>query len=397
MSFLNISGNIASKKYLLSIIETNRIPHSILFVGSEGSATLPLAIAFIKYLKCSGITSLNYTNTLFNDHTQSMLNKDSQGFSNDCCNKCSSCRRIDNLVHPDIHFIFPIAKISQIKNKKMISSSLIKEWRKFILENPYGTLQDWSEYINSEAKLFSIYREESQEISRALSLSHFGEGHRFVLIWLPEYMNNSTANAMLKILEEPPSNTIFILVSNNIEKIPITVLSRMQCHYIKPFTNAEVISELCNKYSISSSQAHMIATMVHGNMNEALKISNPNYLNEDFENFKNWMRRCYSKKFDELIIQAEEFSKQSKELQKLFCSYCIKMMRNTLLELYNVKSLIDISEKELIFLQKMSKYFNIKKISFMIKELESLIIKIERNVNTKINFLDISRKFSKIF
>ncbi len=373
MLFTDIPGHLNFKRKILSMISTNRIPHSQLFVGQEGSATLPLVIAFIKYLNCS------------------------KRNSEDSCNQCSSCRRINNFIDPNIHFIFPIAKVTQIKNKKIVSLSLIKEWRNFIKENPYGTIKDWSEYIDSESKLFNIYREESHEIIRSLSFSHFGEGYRFILIWLPEYMGIGTANAMLKILEEPPKNTLFILISNNIEKIPITILSRMQCHHIKPFTNEEIEKELSIKYSIPLSQAKLSANMVGGNMNEALKISKPSYLNGNFENFKTWMRRCYSKKFDELILQAEDFSKDNKELQKFFCLYSIKMMRNTLLEIYDTKNLLDISEEEIIFLRKMSNYFNFKKIAFVVKELESFIVKIERNANAKINFLHLSIKFSKIF
>ncbi|MCP3660289.1 MAG: DNA polymerase III subunit delta [Bacteroidetes bacterium] len=373
MSFKNITGNFEFKKTLLQTVSSHRIPQSQLFIGHEGSAILQLAIAYIKYINC--IKKLN----------------------SDSCDECSSCNKINKLIHPNINFIFPIAKVPQIKKDKMISSSLIKEWRQFILANPYGTLKDWSECIQSESKLFSIYREESHEILRSLSYSLFGDGYRFILIWLPEYMGIGTANAMLKILEEPPLNTKFILVSNDAEKIPITIISRMQCHFIKPFSKNEIEYELCNKFSVSQCQAKLSANMVEGNMSEALKISKPDYLNDNFENFKKWMRNCYAKKFNELISQAEEFSKYNKELQKFFCIYCIKMFRNTLFQLYDVKNMISIAEDESIFLERMSRYFSFETILIMVKELEISINKIDRNANSKINFLNLSIKFSKIF
>ncbi len=373
MSFSDIQGNNKIKEHLINITSINKIPHAQMFIGPEGSAILPIIIAFVKYLNC----------------------KDK--LSHDSCGKCISCRQIDKLIHPDVHLIFPITKLPTIKSKEPISLSLITEWRKFVLTNPYGTLYDWNEFLGGEAKQFNIPKEESRSIIKTISLKPYGDGYKIILIWLPEYMNSYTSNAILKVLEEPPKKTLFLLASNNIDSIPKTLISRVQCSYLKLFDDKEIASYLCNKNLATKEKAIKISSIVNGNLNDAIKLTKQENIDNNFLLFQDWMRMCYAHNYDSLIFISERFAKNNKELQKYFLKYSIKLFRSILILLFNSSSILKNNREEITFIQKMSKYLTFKKIEAIAKELEDSSYKLERNANAKITFLNMSLIISKIF
>ena len=204
MRFSDIIGLEDTKQQLIAAVKSNHVAHAQLFFGSEGSANLALALAFATYINCTNQSD------------------------SDSCGTCASCTKIDKLVHPDVQFIFPVSSTKKVTGKSVVSSSYMNEWRSFILNNPYSGIEQWSASYGAENKQSNISKEESRNIIKNLSLKAFEAEYKIMLIWLPEFMHPSAANGILKILEEPPKKTIFLLVTNDYEKLLTTILSRCQ-------------------------------------------------------------------------------------------------------------------------------------------------------------------------
>jgi DNA polymerase-3 subunit delta' len=364
MLFANIPGLQETKDLLIRSVNNNHVAHAQLFHGLDGSANLAMALAFATYLNC----------------------EDKQ--ETDACGKCSSCLKIKKLAHPDVTYIFPTAG-----GKKVLSENFMKEWREFVAEKPFGGLSDWLNFV--EIKQGNIPVEEARQLIQNLSLKSYEGGYKIVIIWQAENLHTATANALLKILEEPPEQTLFLLVCNSMDRLLTTIISRAQRVAIRNFSQDEVIKYLMKKGLDNEERAAQIAFLSDGDMNKAEELMEQKIQNEQ-EWFANWMRYCYAFDVSKLIPLADEFDTFTKETQKGLFEYGLRILRELFLYTQSAEQLVRIEGEELVFVQKFSKVFNIGNLEHIIGLISEAHFHIERNVRAKIAFLDTSLSISRL-
>tara|TARA_B100000900_G_scaffold263087_1_gene224361 strand:- start:109 stop:1233 length:1125 start_codon:yes stop_codon:yes gene_type:complete len=369
MRFSKIPGLSHEKKRLVDSFNSNTIHHAMLFVGQRGSANLSLALAFATYINCK-----------------------SRG--DDSCGLCSSCNKMDKLIHPDVNFIFPVAPTTKI-NKEIISDKFIESWRSSVIESPYLTVEDWFEIYGFENKQPNISKDEVRNLVKKLSLKPFESVFKINIIWLPEYLNISTANAMLKILEEPPGSTLFFIVTNNHQKLISTIRSRVQLFKVKRFSDEDMKEYLSLSQSVSESEVDQAIYLSDGDLNKAEKYLYASN-SEDLEKIKVWMRSCYTQNFQEINSQVEWFNSLSKIKKRTFLIYSLKLMREALVSGID-ESLSKISDGEMSFISKFRTTLDSDDFEEIIIFLDESIRFLDRNANPKILFLDLSIKISNLF
>lgn len=369
MRFSKIPGLSHEKKRLVDSFNSNTIHHAMLFVGQRGSANLSLALAFATYINCK-----------------------SRG--DDSCGLCSSCNKMDKLIHPDVNFIFPVAPTTKI-NKEIISDKFIESWRSSVIESPYLTVEDWFEIYGFENKQPNISKDEVRNLVKKLSLKPFESVFKINIIWLPEYLNISTANAMLKILEEPPGSTLFFIVTNNHQKLISTIRSRVQLFKVKRFSDKDMKEYLSLSQSVSESEVDQAIYLSDGDLNKAEKYLYASN-SEDLEKIKVWMRSCYTQNFQEINSQVEWFNSLSKIKKRTFLIYSLKLMREALVSGID-ESLSKISDGEMSFISKFRTTLDSDDFEEIIIFLDESIRFLDRNANPKILFLDLSIKISNLF
>jgi DNA polymerase-3 subunit delta' len=369
MLFKNIIGNEETKKKLITAINNGHIAHALLFSGNEGSANLALALAFITYLNCENRQE------------------------DDSCGVCPSCHKIIKLIHPDVKFSFPFITI---KDKDPISDNLLGEWRNFVLQDPFNNATGWSTYFGGGDKQLYISVDESRQIIRKLTLKPFEAKLNVMLIWLPEYMNSPAANALLKEIEEPPDNSIFILVTNDIKRLIPTILSRTQVIQIRPFTDEELISILVDKHFIEKENAGKIAHLVNGNINEALRLAREVEYNSHVM-FRDWMRLCYQEDLIQLIQFTEKYQSLGKLSQQTLLQYGLSMLRESLVWNLGQNQLTRVMGEELDFVKKFSVLIDLGTIEKLSRLISEASYHLERNANVKILFMDLSLCVAEIF
>jgi DNA polymerase III subunit delta' len=364
MLFREITGLADIKQSLIRAVNENHVAHAQLFHGSEGSANLAMALAYATYINC----------------------EDKQ--ADDACGRCPNCSKMSKLAHPDVSFIFPTAG-----GKSVLSENFMVQWRAFVKETPYGNLSDWLEKI--AIKQGNIPAEESRQLIQKLSLKSYEGGYKIVIIWQAEILNIAAGNALLKILEEPPEQTLFLLVVNSMDKLLTTIISRTQRVAIRNFSDEEITTYLTNNQQITNQRAKQIAYLSEGNLNRALEISTKA---EDDEHswFANWMRRCYALDIQKLVPMADEFDTKGKEYQKAMLMYGLKIFREIFLYRHGGENLIKLEGDELIFVQKFSNVLNINNLEQITTLLSESHYHIERNARAKIVFLDISLAIARL-
>jgi DNA polymerase III subunit delta' len=368
MLFSEIIGLQDTKNALTNAVKNNHVAHAQLFLGNEGSANLAFALAYATYLHCE------------------------QPQAEDACGKCPSCLKMNKLIHPDLHFIFPTASTTKIAKPR--SNDLLKEWREFALKTPYNNLTDWLGHIGADNKLPNISAEEARGVVSTLSLKSFESEYKILLMWLPEYLNIAAANALLKILEEPPQKTIFLLVAQQIDQLLITILSRLQMVKICDFNNLEVVEFLQEKHQIEPEKAQQIAHLANGNLRKALLL-NDEIQDDNHLLFRDWMRLCYKKDYVLLIAQMEEFAKYSKEAQRNLLAYGLNMCREALVYQYAQEELIQTNNAGSEFVKGFANVIHYENAPFLYELLNNSLFHLERNANAKITFLDTSLKIAE--
>ncbi len=373
MKFSEILGQEYLKTHLLKSTDNGRIPHAQLFVGKEGSGTLPMAIAYAQYILC---------NTNSNPES--------------CELKCSK------LVHPDLHFSFPVATTNTVK-KDPVSNLFFEEWRSFIAKNSYANLFEWLQHIGIEKKQGQISVYEAKEITKALKLKSYEGGYKVMLIWMPEKMHISAANKLLKLLEEPPVKTVFLLVTENEEQLIATIKSRCQVLHFPVLSEADITKGLVEREGADFSIAKNIAQQVEGNFNKALHLLHNDNTDEQFEQwFIAWIRAAFKAKGNVQAIQlliewSETIAKTGRETQKRFLRYCLQFFRQAMLLNYKAKSLVFLQPKTIGFkLENFAPFIHSGNIIKINEELNSAIYHIERNGNAKIILLDLSIKLTRL-
>lgn len=358
MRFTEIPGLHEIKERLTDSVRRGNVAHALLFDGRSGSAALPVALAFATYVNCP------------NPGT------------NDSCGQCASCNKYDKLIHPDLSFTFPTAG-----GKKVLSENFMAEWREFVRENPFGSYSDWLNKIS--IRQGNIPVEESRQIIQNLSLKSYEGGYKVVVIWNVESMAAPAANALLKILEEPPEKTLFLLVTSDYNRLLPTIQSRVQRVAVRELEEDELTGFLTGRHGQTAERAARIAFLSGGNINSALGLIGQDETDHK-EWFVNWMRFCFVFDVARLVPAADRFDEFSKEEQKNILEYGLKILREIYLENIGLGHMIQLENEELTFVQKFSRVFRFENIDRVSEAISEAILHIERNVRAKIVFMDLS-------
>ncbi|WP_418512665.1 ATP-binding protein [Corallibacter sp.] len=378
MLFEDVLGQEHIKNHLTQSVENGRIPHAQLFVGPEGSGTLPMAIAYAQYILCGNKGGEN-----------------SNG--NEACNL-----KFKNYSHPDLHFAFPVATNDRVK-KHPVSSLFLEEWRELLKEQPYGNLFDWYRKLGVENKQGQIGVDEAQEVVKSLALKSYEGGYKVMLIWMAEKMNTSAANKLLKLIEEPPNKTIFILIAEDEEQIINTIRSRCQVLHFPPLAENIIKTAIVKNYDLQETEAIKIAHQANGNYNKACDLVFHDSEDTQFESwFIFWIRSAFKAKgnkaaIHDLISWSEDIAKTGRETQKQFLHFCLSFFRQALLTNYNAQSLVYIETKmEGFDIRKFAPFVHGNNILEISNELQDALYHIERNGNSKIILTDLSIKLTRL-
>lgn len=374
MQFAEIPGLPETKTNLLNAVKSNHLAHALLFHGPEGSSNLTMALALTTYMFC---------------HNQGQQ---------DSCGSCASCQKMKRLVLPDLNFAFPSISASKEDevdaDEKDEKSDALSNWRKFVTEQPYGNIHDFIYFNGFEKKQLNISKSAARKMTQALSLMSFEGGYKIMLIWAPEYLHPSAANALLKIIEEPPAKTIFMLVTSQPDQLLTTILSRTQKVMVRAFTDEEIKEHLVQTGLTDAESSDQIAMVADGNMRKAYRML------DQVDDFKvsfirNWFRLCHGKKLKEIFMLAEEFQKLDKEAQKSMMLTGLNVIREILLKNFALDTLLRTSGEDRDFIDKIS--INVLKENH-VEGLYSLFNQahyhLERNGNPKLIFTDLSMQIT---
>ena len=378
MQFSEILGQEHIKSHLTKSADLGRIPHAQLFVGPEGSGTLPMAIAYAQYIICSNQNAVN-------------------AGSNEACNI-----KFQKTSHPDLHFIYPTVSTEDVKTKPK-SIDFITEWRQFLEHNPYGSLFDWYQMLGVKNKQGEIRVDDAQEILKSLALKSYEGGYKIMIIWMADKLNIAASNKLLKLLEEPTDRTVFILISENEEDIIQTIRSRCQVLHFNGLNETVIAEALVSRENMESKEALKIAHQAQGNYNKALQLLQPDSESVFFEKwFVDWVRAAFRAKgnaaaIQDLIQWSEQIAGLGRETQKKFLHFCIDMFRQALLLNYQTESLVYMEPKvEKFKLENFAPFVNGNNINAIFKELSDAMYHIERNGNAKIILTDLSIKLTRL-
>ena len=371
MLFSEILGQKTLKEQLMQTVRDNRISHARLFLGAEGAGSLPLAIAYAQYVNCLARSE------------------------HDSCDKCLSCVKYKKLAHPDLHFVFPVIKFG---SKAAVSDLFIKEWREAISANPYITYNQWLEAMGGENKQGGIFVDESKEILSKLSFKTYEADHKVMIIWLAEKMNRQTANKLLKILEEPPEKTLFLLVAESADQILPTILSRTQISRVPKIDTQSMVHHLVSNGLCDEQTAVSVAQISNGNLPAALNVLQSSEESDyNLKMFMALMRTCWSvwnkkQAMLDLMAWCEQITQLGREQQKSFLLYCLRMTRENFALNRQQPSLAFLSEAENDFSQKFNAFINPDNVHQLAQEFNTAHYHIESNGNKNIVFLDLASK-----
>ena len=373
MNFSQIPGQQEIKIKLLRSVKEERVSHAQLFAGPEGCGSMALALAYAQYISCE-------------DRTVS-----------DSCGTCKSCVKYNKLIHPDLHFVFPV-----IKGKKAtdpVSDNYLEEWREFVKRSPYFNLNNWMDFIEVGNAQGMIFASEASEIIKKLSLKTFESDFKIMIIWLPEKMHQATANKLLKMIEEPPEKTLFLLVSEEPDKVIPTILSRCQLVKIPSFKTNDIEKYLTDRFNLTADKSADICRVSNGNITRAIELCENEESNlANLDRFKSLMRFAWKRDIISLISWSEEVASTGREAQKNFVSFSLRLLReNLMLTLGQLKnSLVYLTGAEAEFSGKFHPSVNQNNIYQLNEELNLVYTHIESNGNAKIIFLDLALKVTKL-
>ena len=397
MLFKEIIGQEGVKQQLVDMVKQNRVSHALLFLGKEGSGALPLALTFAQYISLlpANIHQASNESSLFGADTTLKL-PDTTEEADQWMQKQPAFQKVEQLVHPDIHFTFPV--ITKKAGSPPLSADFIVEWREFYKQFPYGNVYDWLQFIGAENKQGNITAQECNEIIKKLSLKSFESGYKILILWMPEYLGKE-GNKLLKIIEEPPPNTLFLLVAENEKAIISTILSRCQLIKIPVIEKNDLEIALIAKAKCTPEKAKDVAHLANGNYREALNILQ--HSNEDYYSLlKDWLNAILKNQTIVLVKQIEEISRLGRENQKQFLRYFNHLIEEAVN--YRILSQNDLNysdqlpEREREFIPKINRIMTIEQQNSLIHELDQAAYYIERNANAKILFHALSIKIFHI-
>lgn len=362
MFFRDIIGLHDVKEHLINSVQQGLIPHARIFYGPEGVGKLPLAIAYARYLNCSN-----------------------RG-EDDACGECPSCHKFDKLAHPDLHFVFPVVK-------SKVSDQYLTEWRAFLSEHRYFNLNQWLNFIDAQNAQGVIYAKESDEIIRKLSLKVYEAPYKIMIIWLPEKMHEACANKLLKLIEEPPGQTVFLLVSEERENVLQTIWSRCQPLHIRAIEKDEMVVALQQEFDLDAQEAASTAHIANGSFTKAIEmIQSSEHTEHFFELFMQMMRSAYAGKIKAIREIGAEIAGIGREMQKSFLLYSLRLFREYFVSNLNEPEMVYLNNDEWQFGERFAPFINEKNIEELNDEFSLAYRQIEQNGNAKIIFLDLCLK-----
>ena len=377
MDFSEVIGLEHIKNHLVSTVENDRVAHAQLFIGQHGSGLLPAALAYARELICA------------------QYEKGSEEYRR-------SAKQVDFLTHPDLHFVYPVNKVKE-SQKNPVSDMFAEEWRNFIVKNPYSSYFQWFQYLGIENKQGNISVREAEEMSKKLALKSYSGGYKVMIVWMAEMMNTECANKILKLVEEPPDNTVLLFLTEQEEQIINTIYSRCQKLHIPKLSEASIAGALMNRKRLSEAEAIALSRKAQGDYNRALQILAESGEDLVFEEwFITWVRSAFKAKGNKKAIQdllqwSDDMAKLGRETQKNFLGYCVEVFRQALLKNYQVNSLIYLETKDPKFsLEKFAPFVHPNNIFEIVEALEEASYHIERNGNGKIIFADLSIQLTRL-
>ena len=343
MRFADVIGNERVAQTLAAMADSGRVAHAMLLYENEGCGALPLALAYVQYLNCANPSG------------------------GDSCGKCLSCKQMEKLIHPDVHYVFPVNKGPKSSDDKPTSESYIQYWRELAITDPYFREADLQKAIGIESKSGLIAVAEAKSIITKLSLTSVTDGYKAVIFYLPEKMNQETANRLLKMVEEPPEKTLFLFITHAPEKVLQTIFSRCQSVRVLPLTKEEAAR---------------------------VEASRPQQDVEDYNQlmdlFSDLMNAIVSRDLMSALDCSEQMAAlDSREKQKAFCTFASECIRKIFLIQQNMPQIADISEQEHEFYQRMASACGKSFCSRSITNIEKVVAMIDRNVSSKIVFCDL--------
>jgi DNA polymerase-3 subunit delta' len=371
MFFRDIIGQEEVKKRLIRSVQEERVSHAQLFAGPEGTGKLGLALAYAQYISCRNRTAT------------------------DSCGTCPSCHKYQKLAHPDLHFVFPVFNSPKFKNP--VSDDFIKEWREMVLKNHYFNLGQWLTFIDAGNAQGLIYERESDSIYRKLNLKSFEAEFKVMIIWLPEKMHPSCSNKLLKLIEEPPSKTLFLLVSESEESIISTIRSRAQLIKVPYIDSKSMKNALLKMEGIDPALVDDAIHLSNGSFINALECLNPG---EDetffFNKFQEMMRLAYSRQVLQLVDWAEEMAQIGRDKQKAYFSFALRMVREYFVMNLNRNDLVYLKKEEKDWGRRFAPFINERNIIPLASELEQGIRHVTMNGNPRIIFLDTALRMVRL-
>jgi DNA polymerase-3 subunit delta' len=401
MFFKDVIGHKEVKHKLVEMVQHNRLSHALLFLGREGSGALPLALAFAQYLTCETVTVENRQWAMGNRHQatdnrqwaidkrqlaknskkQTATDKLTQA-GDEPCGICLSCIKAAQLIHPDIHYSYPV--ITKKSGTPPISTDFISEWREFVKLYPYGNIYDWLQFIGAENKQGNITANECSDIIRKLNLKSFESEYKIFLMWMPEYLGNE-GNKLLKLIEEPPPNTLFIFLAENESQILPTIVSRCQMIKIPAIETDDIENALIERNNTGPEQARQIACISEGNYRQALQLVQ--HADEDWQSLlRDWISSVYRQNLVAQVKWVEEMSRQGREKQKQFLRYFNHLLEQAIRLKTMGPEHLSLPDNEKDFAERLNKIGDISQQQAIITEIDRASYYIERNANSKILF-----------
>lgn len=414
MQFSQVIGQKEIKEHLVHMVQHNRLSHALLFLGKEGSGALSLARAMAQFIVCekvngksnnkvphpaSGDASL-FEPSLFgepepladtqretnNEQPETRNDQRSNELKTDSCGQCPSCQKAAKIIHPDIHFSFPV--ITKKQGEKPISTDYINEWRAFLDKHPYGNSYDWLQFIEAENKQGNITANECNDITRKMSLKSFEAGYKILIMWMPEMLGKE-GNKLLKLIEEPPPDTLFIFVAENDAFILPTILSRTQLIKIPQLSNQQIEAALELREGVPVKRAAQIAAICDGNYHEALQQLA--HTDDDWEALlRDWLNSIVKTGPVAQVKWIDDISKTGREKQKQFLIYFIHILETALkisiTGVDHTQNMLQETGSLTDFALKINKLCGIEQQEAIVNELDQAVYYIERNANAKMLF-----------
>lgn len=392
MQFKDIIGQQGVKENLVELVLHNRLSHALLFLSKEGSGALPLALAFAQYVVCektNGKQTSVSGPSLFGESEPQTSNPKLQ---TDSCGTCPACIKANQLVHPDIHFSYPV--VTKKAGSPPLSTDYITEWREFVRSYPYGNAFDWLQFIGAENKQGNITANECNDIIRKLNLKSFESEYKILIMWLPEYLGNE-GNKLLKLIEEPPANTLFLLIAENESLILPTILSRCQLIKVPALETTDIEKALIERNNTGPEQARQVAGISEGNYREALQLVQ--HADQDWQGLlREWLNAILKTGPLAQTKWVEEINRLGREKQKQFLRYFNHLLEQAIRQRVMGDANTLLPANELDFAIRLNKIADISQQQAIIEELDRASYYIERNANAKILFQALTIKLYHI-